>query len=134
MEGSQYLHTPPSSEQDDEVESCVQENDYGNHYSGYEEQEEDGFDEGENMASSLASPPKRKLERTQPRAVFAEKKPRYEAQAEQLWDDTPDLAAYFAFFQGFEEAAQVKYCRAYANALSAKNPQRNRLRYSHKKQ
>ncbi len=41
--------------------------------------------------------------------------------------DEPDLAEYFATFEHFSEADQVKYCRAYASMLAAKSSS-NRLR------
>lgn len=44
--------------------------------------------------------------------------------------DEPDLAEYFATFEHFTEADQVKYCRAYASMLAAKSS-RNRLRMGH---
>lgn len=44
--------------------------------------------------------------------------------------DEPDLAAYFAEFEGFDELSQAKYCRAYANMLAAKSD-KNKIRNRH---
>lgn len=118
MEGSQYLHTPEHSDQDDEHrldESHADLHCYENPYDPQEYLEED--DEEEPIPRPLRRAP-------------AVKKPRiahYEVD-----EDAPDLAAYFSLFENFSELDQVKYCRAYANALSAKTP-KNRMRYSHKK-
>jgi len=127
MEGSQYLHTPPSSEQDDDVIVRPQS------YNPYDpdcwvDDEVQEVEEGPQDDEPPSEEAPRKLKRTR---AFAEKKPMVR---DSEWEDTPDLGSYFAFFDGFDEAAQVKYCRAYANALAAKNPVRNRMRYSHKKQ
>lgn len=119
MEGSQYLHTPEHSEQDvDDVngeESHADLHCYENPYDPQEYLEEDDEEEA----------PPRAMRRTP-----AVKKPRITHH--EVDEDAPDLAAYFSLFENFSELDQVKYCRAYANALSAKTP-RNRMRYSHKK-
>lgn len=134
MEGSQYLHTPPSSEQDDGDSHadvhCYEPFDAIDDEVQEVDEEDPELPNAPPFAERSPTPP-RQLKRA--RAMVAGKKPMASRLGQSLWEDTPDLAAYFAFFEDFDEAAQVKYCRAYANALSAKNPTSNRMRYSHKK-
>lgn len=126
MEGSQYLNTPPSSEQDgSDVQPMTRYE--GNPYNLTEAFMEEDFPEGEDEVVEERKP------RKQPRVAAKSPLMSKERFDREEWEDVPDLAAYFSFFYDFDEAAQVKYCRAYANALSAKNPKQNRLRYSHKK-
>lgn len=62
----------------------------------------------------------------------ASKKPRSILHCDEEFAEEPDLFEYFSSFDDFDELAQVKLCRAYANMLSAKSA-KNRLRYSDKK-
>lgn len=126
-EESQCLHTPPSSEQDEWEHAYTP---YAMEDEQFDGEVQEVIEEHGVSGSPPVSPETpRKLQRT---SCFGKKKPRTPLGIS-LWEETPDLAAYFGFFEGFDEAAQVKYCRAYANALSAKNPVANRMRYSAKK-
>lgn len=64
-------------------------------------------------------------------ATVGMKEPRKTRKRDVEEAEEPDLGAFFALFENFSELDQVKYCRAYANMLSAKTPA-NRLRYSTK--
>jgi len=134
MEGSQFLSTPPSSEQDDEVELLDEPDAEDEHQGSFSP---DQFRRGLKHFIDLECGEEfdEVVEEETPRALarggaVAHKRPRSRDQDDDA--EWPDLAAYFALFDNLEEVDIVKICRAYANYLGAKKPA-NRLRYSHKK-
>lgn len=158
MEGSQFLQTPPSSEQDEvyggvhvveaddeddeqEDNACVSCEEVLslaekgprclNCYRAMREKLHESLACHEKLELSPETP--RKLIRSravkEPASCFGKKRARQIKHESDDEVDEPDLKAYFALFEGFSELDQVKYCRAYATMLATRSV-KNRTRYS----